>query len=212
MLFPYKDANPVSRFPIITILLISANIVIFFGSFFTDWGYLQATRELAMIPAELLEGNLPDSRVIHPWISPLTSLFAHGGLSHLLFNMLFLWIFGNNVEDSMSRSGYLVFYLLTGIAAALAFAIMNNGSALSLIGASGAISGVLGAYLFLFPFARVHALLFIFPVRLPAFIYIALWFITQISGLMGGGGNIAWISHITGFAAGIILHRFFIRR
>ena len=211
MLFPYKDINPTRRFAVVTFLIICANVAIFIYQNFSGIGFEYSTRQMALIPVEIFRGNLPDSQMISPFLSVFAYMFLHGSPGHLVFNMLFLWIFGNNIEDRMSRPGFLAFYTITGVISGLAFVGYYPSSDVSLVGASGAISAVLGAYLFLFPFARLHALFFIFPVRMPAIIFIVFWFFSQISGLMGGGGNVAWISHIAGFIAGIALFRFFLK-
>ncbi|HOO71332.1 MAG TPA: rhomboid family intramembrane serine protease [Spirochaetota bacterium] len=212
MLLPYKDVNPTRHFPFMTIILILANIAVFLYQVFGPYGFDVISRQFALIPYELHKGNLPDSTWIPPFLSLGTYMFLHAGPGHLAFNMLFLWIFGNNIEDRMSPFSFLVFYLLTGVISALAFEAIFPGSDVNLVGASGAISAVLGAYLFLFPRAQVHALLFIFPVRMSALVFLIIWFIMQISGFLGQEGSVAWISHITGFVSGIILHRFFLKR
>ncbi len=210
MFFPYKDINPTRRRAIITIILIAVNAAVFIYQVMGDFIPIMAPRELALIPLEFSKGNLPDSSLLAPVITPVTYMFVHGGIGHLVFNMLFLWIFGNNVEDAMSRPRFIGFYLVTGIISGLAFAAFNPGSNVSLVGASGAISGILGAYLLLYPFAKVHTLVLIFPIRMPALVFIVIWFIMQISGFMNGGGNVAWITHISGFIVGLATHRFFV--
>ncbi|PKL41296.1 MAG: rhomboid family intramembrane serine protease [Spirochaetae bacterium HGW-Spirochaetae-1] len=212
MLFPYKDTNPTRRFSVVTFLIIAANIFVFLYQHLSGIGYEYSTRQFALIPVELFKGNLPDSTLVSPLVSSFTYMFLHGGLLHLVFNMIFLWIFGNNIEDVMTRPRFLFFYLLTGLISGLAYAVMSPNGEIPLVGASGAISAVLGAYLFLFPWARVHVLVFIFPVQMPALIFLVLWFAAQISGFMDGQGNVAWISHIAGFISGVVLHRFYIVR
>jgi membrane associated rhomboid family serine protease len=186
------------------------NIIAFIYPFAQDIDFSFFTGQFALIPWELQNGNIDTSKWISPFLTIITYMFMHATPSHILFNMLFLWIFGNNIEDSMSRRGFIVFYLLTGIISAMAFVALNPGSKVFLVGASGAISGVLGAYLFLFPFAKVHVLVFIIPIRMPAIIFLVIWFAMQLSGYMGNEGNVAWISHISGFISGALLHRFFI--
>lgn len=212
MLIPYKDSNPTRRFPVITVLLLIANIGIFiYCAFVSDIGFQKLSRQFALIPIELSKGNLPDSKWISPYLTFITYMFFHANIPHLLFNMLFLWIFGNNVEDGMTRWGFFLFYILIGTASALVYIGSDPSSKVSLIGASGAISGILGAYLFLYPLAKVHALLFIFPVKMPAVIFLLIWFFMQISGFLGPESNIAWESHITGFIFGILIYRLFRR-
>ncbi|NUT20820.1 MAG: rhomboid family intramembrane serine protease [Hamadaea sp.] len=146
-----------------------------------------------------------------PALSVLTSMFLHGGWLHLLGNMLFLWVFGNNIEDRFGRIGYLLVYLAAGYAAAYGFALANPDTAEPLIGASGAVSGILGAYLVLFPRARVWSLvpiLFFIPLRLPAWIVLGTWFVLQwlySAGLaVSGGGEVAYLAHVLGFVVGVL--------
>ncbi len=212
MFFPYKDINPTWRTPVVTYFLLLGNTAAFLYMLFTPPGFLFFSRQFALIPLELFRGNLPDSTLVPPAASLVTYMFTHGDIGHLLFNMLFLWIFGNNVEDVMNRVRFTFFYLLCGIVSALAFVVLDPLSPAVLVGASGAISGVLGAYLFLFPMAKVHAIVFIIPVRMPAVLFILIWFFFQISGCIGGGGNVAWISHVAGFITGVLLYPLFLDR
>ncbi|MFE9970521.1 rhomboid family intramembrane serine protease [Streptomyces hirsutus] len=147
-----------------------------------------------------------------PELSVFTAMFLHGGWLHLLGNMLFLWIFGNNIEDRMGHLRYLLFYLVCGYAAAYGFALTNTGSTTPLIGASGAVAGVLGAYLVLYPRARVWVLvpfLIFLPLRLPAWIVLGLWFALQAVYSSGGGvtsaGTVAYVAHVAGFVVGMLL-------
>ncbi|WP_051367613.1 rhomboid family intramembrane serine protease [Hamadaea tsunoensis] len=147
-----------------------------------------------------------------PALSVLIAMFLHGGWLHLLGNMLFLWVFGNNIEDRLGHLGYLLFYLVTGYAAAYGFALANAGSVEPLVGASGAISGVLGAYLVLYPKVRVWSLvpiLFFIPLRLPAWLVLGMWFILQwvySSGLaVAEGGEVAYLAHVIGFVLGAVV-------
>jgi membrane associated rhomboid family serine protease len=158
---------------------------------------------------------------IHPVTSIFSSMFMHGSLLHLGTNMLFLWIFGNNIEDQLGHVRFIIFYLLCGIIAAYSHALSGPSSLIPMIGASGAVSGVLGAYLLLFPKARVHTLIFlgffIQVLRLPAVFVIGFWIVIQfINGLVSKGmasnGGVAWFAHIGGFIAGIILIRLFISK
>jgi membrane associated rhomboid family serine protease len=147
-----------------------------------------------------------------PALSVLTSMFLHGGWLHLLGNMLFLWVFGNNIEDRFGRIGYLLLYLASGYAAAYGFALANPDATEPLIGASGAVSGILGAYLVLFPRARVWSLvpvLFFIPLRLPAWLVLGMWFVLQwlySSGLaVADGGAVAYLAHVIGFVVGVLV-------
>ncbi|NUT32901.1 MAG: rhomboid family intramembrane serine protease [Hamadaea sp.] len=154
-----------------------------------------------------------------PMLSVLTSMFLHGGWIHLLGNMLFLWVFGNNIEDRFGRFGYLVLYLLAGYAAAYGYALANADASQPLIGASGAVSGILGAYLVLFPMARVWSLvpvLFFIPLKLPAWVVLGTWFVLQwlfSAGLaVTGGGSVAYLAHVLGFLVGVVVALPFRRR
>jgi len=155
-----------------------------------------------------------------PWISPdyfprlspplslFTSMFLHGSILHLLFNMLFLWIFGNNIEDFLGSGRFILFYLLSGLGASFTHIIFNSNSQYPMIGASGAIAGVLGAYLILYPRARVLTLVFLFffirIIRIPAAVLLGLWFLLQVLNI-GVGGGVAWFAHVGGFLLGIAL-------
>jgi rhomboid family protein len=157
------------------------------------------------------------------WVTVFTSMFLHGGILHIAFNMLFLWIFGNNVEDSMGRPRFLLFYLLAGVVAAYAQALLTSGSTVPAIGASGAIAGVLGGYLLLFPRARVLTLvliiLFFTIIEIPAALLLAIWFILQFVPALGqvtssvaGGEGVAYWAHVGGFAFGLAAIKLFANR
>lgn len=226
-MFPYKDDNPTLATPVATILLIAANVA--------AWVVLQgmgseprlsaSVCELGLIPGEFLERlpagySFPISRDAScvlggetVWYAPLTSMFLHGGWLHLIGNMWFLWVFGNNVEDSMGRVRYLAFYLLAGLGAAAVQTFLNPASPIPMVGASGAISGVMGAYVLLYPRVRVHMIVilvfFITRVRVPAFLMLGYWFLIQLVGgaaSMGQeGGGVAFWAHVGGFVAGALL-------
>lgn len=176
--------------------------------------------QYALIPAEFMHGiDLPPPIPLPIWITLITSMFIHGGLWHILGNMLFLWIFGDNVEDAMGHGKYLLFYLTCGAAAAFAQMAVSPNSPVPQIGASGAISGVLGAYLMLFPYARILTLIpFFFLIRLvaiPAVFFLGFWFVLQVisgAGALGSNGGVAWFAHIGGFIAGAVLVFLFKRR
>ena len=148
-----------------------------------------------------------------PPLSLLLSLFMHGSWLHLLGNMLFLWIFGNNIEDRLGRVKFILFYLLCGIGASLTHVLFNPGSLVPVIGASGAVSGVMGAYLALFPTARVRTLVFVFilvtTMDIPASVFLVIWFLFQFL-YAGGGSGIAWLAHVGGFVLGFLLLRLFL--
>jgi membrane associated rhomboid family serine protease len=170
---------------------------------------------LGVIPAVLLGGESlpPDRALIPPWLSVLTSMFLHGDWLHIIGNMLYLWIFGNNIEDAMGHARFVVFYVLCGTAGALAQSAMDTGSTLPMIGASGAIAGVLGAYAVLFPRAHVLVLVplgfFSQVMRLPAMLVLGFWFILQFlaGGFAASGeeGGVAYWAHIGGFVTGVAL-------
>jgi membrane associated rhomboid family serine protease len=177
---------------------------------------LVQNRALPLTPVEVDDGSQTVTCPAYqfeksPPLSALTSMFVHGGLLHLLGNMLFLFIFGNNVEDRFGRIRFTLFYLLCGYTSAYAFAFTQPHSTEPLIGASGAIAGVLGAYLWLYPRARVIALvpfLFFLPLRLPAWLVLGSWFLLQAFFAQGGGlgdGNVAYVSHVVGFGIGLLL-------
>lgn len=245
MVIPIHDKNPTRRFPVVTYAILIINVVIyFFGPSFGDQGLPKNVpdecksdafvQQWAAIPKELTEGHqLPHERVdlvdgntvIHcpaahfdksPPLSALSSMFLHGGLLHLLGNMLFLFIFGNNVEDRFGRWRFALFYLLCGYTATYAFAFTNPDSTTPLVGASGAIAGVLGAYLWLYPRARIVALvpfLFFLPLPLPAWLVLGSWFGLQAIYSQGGGlgeGSVAYVAHVVGFAVGFVLTVLFI--
>lgn len=215
-MIPLYDTVRTRRFPIINLLLIAANVLAFFYEsqlspsalerFIFTWG---------LVPARLM------SDLAGTWPTIFTAMFMHGGWFHLLSNMWFLFIFGDNVEARLGGIRYLIFYMLSGVAAVLMQTYLLPTSQVPMIGASGAIAGVLGAYLVLFPRSRIASLvpiLFIFTIiEIPAVIFLIFWFITQLySGLfiMQGGtaSGIAWWAHIGGFAFGVIMTLFFARK
>jgi membrane associated rhomboid family serine protease len=209
-MFPYKDDNISKHAPVVTVALIAINVVVFL--FFRLQGravFASAVMELGVIPRELWSGNLPGSEAMFPYVSLLTSMFMHGGWLHLGGNMLYLWIFGDNVEDYLGHVRYLIFYLGCGFVAALSHIAFSLGSEVPMVGASGAIAGVLGAYLVLYPWARVHVLVFLFffitTVTVPAWIMLGLWFGLQILNSLpsiGTAGGVAYLAHVGGFVGG----------
>lgn len=158
--------------------------------------------------------SLPVDMIQAPvWLTPLTSLFLHANWLHLAGNMAFLYVFGDNVEDSFGHVRFVVFFLLCGIAATAAHLLMNSGSTSPLIGASGAISGVIGAYLLLYPHVRIWGLVFKFPVRLPAWVLLTGWALLQVTqAFVDIGGRVAWFAHVGGLLAGLALTPLFVRR
>jgi membrane associated rhomboid family serine protease len=214
MFIPLKDENPTAKFPLVTIFLISLNGLIFLIQLVSPHGLQYTVLQMGAIPYEIthwhtLQG-LPVSR-ISPILALFVSMFLHGGLFHLLGNMLYLWIFGNNVEDYLGPIKFILFYLICGLSASLTHIIFNPNSTVPMIGASGAIAGILGAYFILYPMARVMTLVFIWIVPLPAAFILGLWLLMQILNL-GLGGGVAWFAHIGGFLVGIGLVRVFAKR
>lgn len=215
-MIPLKDRNPTRRIPIVTIALIAVNVAVFvyeiglgenLGLFFQNFGAVPRSVVASLTPGQFVPG------VVFPL---LTSMFVHGGWLHLLGNMLYLWIFGDNVEDKLGRVRFLVFYVMCGFAASSLHVIVDPMSATPMVGASGAISGVLGAYLLLFPGARVVTLIpifvFIQVAELPALVVLGFWFVMQFfNGIFslgyetGGVGGVAWWAHVGGFVAGLAL-------
>ncbi|MBI5472485.1 MAG: rhomboid family intramembrane serine protease [Ignavibacteriae bacterium] len=223
--------------PIVTYTLIAINIVVFV--LFQGLGSNNSfTMAFSTVPAEIVSGNdiitedqiaqdpqtgqtfeLPglEPTPITVYITLLTSMFMHGGLGHIFGNMLYLWIFGDNIEDRMGHARYLVFYLLTGVLASLAHVFstyaFNGNPLIPSLGASGAISGVLGGYLLLFPGKRVKVLMFTMLTEVPSIVAIGLWFAFQLLGgfgsISGAGGGVAYAAHIGGFIAGLILVKVF---
>ncbi|MFY4727894.1 rhomboid family intramembrane serine protease [Nitrospira sp. BLG_2] len=219
-MIPLQDDNPTQRTPIVTVVLIGICIAVFLYQV----NLPQAAAELfafqyGAIPAIVFgHASLSEEAVMVPAsLTLVTSMFLHGGWMHLLGNMLYLWIFGNNIEDAMGHMKFIVFYVLTGILAALSHAITDPYSQIPMVGASGAISAVLGAYLLLFPHAHVLVLLpAIGMIRVAAGIVLGMWFITQlISGGMSmgaTGGGVAFFAPLGGFLAGMALIGLFKRK
>ena len=218
-MFPLRDLNPTRIFPIVTLALIAVNVAIFF--LWQPHDTLQDETEFlyenAAVACELTTGApvtetevvtercisddaeralFPDKNV---WLAAAVSMFLHGSVFHLLSNMWFLWIFGNNVEEAYGTAGYVVMYLVAGIGATAAFVLANTDSVVPMIGASGAIAGVLGSYLVLFPTHRVLTLFAVFFVHVPAGAYLALWFFLQFAYQEPG---VAWEAHVGGFIVG----------
>jgi len=216
---PLRDDNPTTIPPIVTAAFIVACVLVFLWQVSQGAdGFGRIVYSLGVVPIALLtEAQLPPELVLVPEkLTVLTSMFPHGGWMHLIGNLLYLWIFGNNVEDSMGHGRFTAFYLLCGIAAAFAQALANPSSEVPMIGASGAISGVLGAYLLLYPRAQVLVLLplglFSQMIHLPALWVLGFWFVFQIlsSATVGEAqSGVAWLAHIGGFIAGMALIPFF---
>ena len=215
-MIPLKDDLPTRSAPAVTVALIAINVLVFLyqASLQIDGGGEGAAQAFAMefglVPCRLtgacqMAGDLPS-----PLFTVFSSMFLHGSFFHIAGNMLYLWIFGNNVEDTLGHVRYLLFYLASGVAAAALQTVVDPHSRVPMIGASGAISGVLGAYLLLFPHAKVLTLvIFGFFWRLlsiPALVVLGFWMVVQLVnglGSLGAGGGVAWFAHIGGFIAGM---------
>lgn len=213
-MIPLHDDNPTSIRPAVTVMLIIASVMVFLWELSLGDELERAFYAFGTVPSVLFAtARLPaDVEAIPPALTVITSMFLHGGWMHLIGNMLYLWIFGNNIEDAMGHARFIVFYLLCGIAATMAHALMEPQSALPMVGASGAISGVLGAYLLLYPHARVFVAvpfgLYLHTTYLPALVVLGFWFVLQlVNSLLAppGQGGVAWYAHIGGFVAGMAL-------
>jgi membrane associated rhomboid family serine protease len=230
-MIPLKDNIPTERTAYLTYAIIAANVTIFIwqwsqhtwsspyvvpinGELVHLSGFEESVWRLGVRPIELTSAlRLEPLTPVSEWITPLTSMFLHGSWMHLLGNMLFMWIFGNNVEDAMGTARFAVFYLLCGLAGVMAQVLVEPGAAVPMVGASGAIAGVMGGYMLLYPRARVLTLipfLFVYLVELPAFVFLGVWMLTQMLGAPGGGGT-AWFAHIGGFLSGLVLVKPFAR-
>jgi len=220
MFIPLKDYNPTRRLALVTILLIAANAAVFvYQAYLSPQPLEYHILKSAMVPKEIVHLRNVDipvapqeyfPRDISPLLSLFTSMFMHGSLLHLAGNMLFLWIFGNNVEDHLGRIKFTFFYLVSGLGASIAHVIFNPGSLMPVVGASGAVSGIMGAYLVLFPRARIQTLIFLFifitTVDLPASLFLIIWFAYQFLAA-GSASGIAWLAHVGGFILGMLLIR-----
>ncbi len=209
-MIPLKDDNPTSTVPYVTIGLIAANLFVFTYMLFLGADDAERIiREYAAVPARMF--GLTREPLSAGMLTSVSSMFLHGNLLHVGGNMLYLWIFGDNVEDVFGHFTFLLFYMMCGLAGAYAHGLANASSTLPMIGASGAVAGVLGAYVIMFPRAGVWTFFFFIffwqVVRVPAIIIIGLWIVLQVvSGLMDSGvaGGVAWFAHVGGFAAGAV--------
>ena len=216
-MIPLKDDNPTQTFPLVTVVIIIMNILVY---------VYQLTLSTEGLETFLFRYGAIPGRLLHPFFqessSPQTvpfgltifsSMFLHGGLIHLLGNMLYLWIFGDNVEDYLGHIKFIFFYLIAGFFAAFIHTLSDLNSPIPMIGASGAIAGVLGAYLILFPRTNISTLFFFIIffkiIKVPAVLILGLWFLVQLLNAGSGGGSVAWYAHVGGFLTGIILIRTF---
>ncbi|PYO42439.1 MAG: rhomboid family intramembrane serine protease [Gemmatimonadetes bacterium] len=232
-MFPYKDENPTELTPVSTVGLIALNVLAWLfvqGAGASDQTLAQSVCQYGLIPGEVLRTVPPGTAVpvgpqmhcvipaVPHWWTLLSSMFMHGGWFHLITNMWFFWVFGNNIEDSMGHGRFVVFYLLCGLAAAATQVLISPNSAVPMVGASGAISGVMGAYVLLYPRVRVHTLIFlgffVTTVTLPAYVILGYWFLLQLLGgtasaLSQVEGGVAFWAHVGGFVAGMLLIKVF---
>ncbi len=227
-MFPYRDDNPAILTPFVTVGLIAANIAawVVLQGMGTDVALATSVCELGLVPGDLL-GRIPIGTAIPigpgmscviepgtPWRTVLSSMFMHGGWMHLIGNCWFLWVFGNNVEDAMGHLRFLAFYLLCGVGAAAAQVLADPASSVPMVGASGAISGVMGAYAILYPKVKIHMLVVLviifFRVTVPAWLMLGYWFVLQTLGLrVDSVGGVAFWAHVGGFVAGAVLIKLF---
>jgi membrane associated rhomboid family serine protease len=207
LILPLRDHNPRSRFPraVLTLVLINTAIYLFLAVRDLQ---SELARQAGAIPLEIITlTDVPPADIVPPPLTILTSMFLHGGFWHLLGNMWFLWIFGDNIEDRMGSLKFVGFYLLTGAIGAISQCLIMPSSTIPMIGASGAVAGVLGGYVLLFPRARIVSLLFFFRVSVPAVVFLGGWFAAQLFVVNHSG--IAWMAHVGGFLAGLGLIRLF---
>lgn len=218
MFLPLSDRNPlvIIPFQIVTVSIIVICVLVFLFQASSEGAMLASVYGFGMIPAVVFEGfTLPEGVPnAPPVLTFVTSMFLHGGWFHLIGNMLYLWVFGDNVEDAMGHIRFLVFYLSCGIAGDLAHGLADTQSQIPSVGASGAISGVLGAYLMLHPRVRVLVLaLRIYPIELPAYTVLLIWILLQfLHPFTDPEGEVAWLAHVGGFLAGVVLVTLFKRR
>ncbi|MEP6571431.1 MAG: rhomboid family intramembrane serine protease [Gemmatimonadota bacterium] len=230
-MFPYRDEIHTFRFPAVTLALIGANVAVWLmiEGLGSEPALSRSICLLGLIPGEFLQRIPAGSQLpVGPglacvvegsrnWLTPLSSMFMHGGWLHLIGNMWFLWIFGDNVEDAMGPGRYLLFYLLCGLAAASAQMLAAPSSPIPMVGASGAISGVMGAYVLLYPKVRVRLLVFlafyVTTIAVPAYLMVGYWFLLQLLGAVPRSetaeGGVAFWAHIGGFVAGVVLVKLF---
>jgi membrane associated rhomboid family serine protease len=221
-MIPLKDLTPRQSFPVVTLLIIAANVVVFLHQVSLSPHAADVfIKTYGLVPAKVsaaLAGS-PRFSLADALIPLFTCMFLQGGWLHIIGNMLFLWVFGGNVEDRLGPMSYLLFYLVCGIGSGIAQALFSWGSPIPSVGASGAISGILGAYIVLFPSSRILTLvplfIFFFTARIPAIVFIGLWFLVQLLSGIGylgeagasASGGVAWWAHIGGFVLGVFLAR-----
>jgi rhomboid family protein len=211
-MIPLKDDNPTRSVPFVTMGIIGINLFVFSYMLFSGGNTAEGiVHRYAAVPARMF--GIGNGMTLQSVISPVSSMFLHGSILHVGGNMLYLWIFGDNVEDAFGHVRFLLFYLVCGLAGAYVYGLTDVSSTIPMIGASGAISGVLGAYMLLYPRAGVWTFFFFLffwrVIRVPAFVIIGFWILLQLVSSMGGHeagqGGVAWFAHIGGFAAGVLI-------
>ncbi len=221
-MFPIRDSIPSRNFPILTIALIVMNALIFFYEFYLGDRLGDFIRRYGLIPdnfffyTETHQGGL-----VERYGPFFTSMFLHGGWMHVISNMWYLWIFGDNIEDRLGRGRFFIFYILCGLAAGVAHLLLNADSKIPTVGASGAIAGIMGAYVVLYPRARVQTLIPIFIfiqfIEIPAFFFLGFWVLLQFfqgtaSLMSADSGGVAWWAHLGGFVFGAVFVKLFVRQ
>jgi len=209
-MIPYKDDNPIHIIPFSTILIISLNMLVFIMQLLSGEDSRSIVYSYGAIPQNII--GFQSNQPIPASLTIFTSMFMHGGVFHIAWNMLYFWIFGNNIEERLGHIRFILFYLFCGVVAALSHILLSPDSNVPMIGASGAVSGMLGAYILLFPTSQVRTIVllgfYVTVVRIPALIVIGIWAIIQVvSGLLSQGnaaqGGIAFFAHVGGFVAGL---------
>ena len=219
-MIPIRDENPTTLVPWVTVSLIAMNLLVFLFEVSLGERLQPFLALFGAVPVHPLSAEQSAGPGFPVSVNVLSSMFLHGGWLHVGGNMLYLWIFGNNIEDAMGHLRYLLFYLVSGVVAVYSHALANSASTMPMIGASGAVSGVLGAYLVLFPRARVLTLVpmgfFLQVVRVPAIFVLGFWIMIQLLfglfNLGAPGGGVAWFAHVGGFLTGVALVRPLVRR
>jgi membrane associated rhomboid family serine protease len=214
-MIPISDENPALLTPFVTWAIMGACVAVFFWQLsFSESGEEELIFAFGFVPKNLFDHAVTVRLfgISWPWFTVITSMFFHGGFLHLGGNMLYLWIFGNNVEDAMGHWRFVAFYLTCGIAAAVSEGLVDPHSALPMLGASGAISGVLAAYVLIYPRTRIRVIIplgiLLYPTKISAFYVVGFWFLLQLLNVVGmssGGPGTAWWAHVGGFVAGLLL-------
>jgi membrane associated rhomboid family serine protease len=217
-MIPIRDTQKTAVFPIVTILIIALNSIIFVSMYLSARSSINPSLTLAgyfqkygLVPYQVTTGKLIYNSIRPVWLTFFSSIFMHGGWIHIIGNMLFFWIFGNNIEDYLGKIGFIFFYIWGGIIASLTQIAIDPGSTVPIIGASGAIAAVMGAYIYLYPRARIRTIIFLFYfitfVEIPAVIFLLLWFVMQLIGgfqAFSSATSVAFWAHIGGFAFGFL--------